>query len=85
MSAGRHPYFSIGEGTFREKEERIIRQGLNKKKDKKENNEQTLPKNGKLVIVNGDTMWVPKSIINENKVNSNDIFKKNIKDKIWGK
>ena len=73
----RHPLFSIGEGVGREKEERIKKQGLGKKKTKK-----TKPLPPPSYPISYDDIWMPTSIINSSKTTI--IKPNNIMDKIWG-
>jgi len=75
----RHPLYSIGEGTFREKEQRMIKQGLMKKKKENNNAEKPLK-----VVVGKDDMWMPKQLMNSNNMKTGNIFNKDIKKKIWG-
>lgn len=73
----RHPLFSIGEGVGEEKEARLRKQGLIKKKLKKS---KVLPPPA--YPISSDDIWMPKTIIKSPK--EMNIEPGNIMDKIWG-
>jgi len=61
----RHPVYSIGEGVFSEKEERLRKQGLNKKNIKSPQLNTPPPTN-----LSVDKIWKPNKILNFNVMTS---------------
>ena len=80
----RHPLYSIGEGIGREKEERLEKLGLQKKKNQQ--NITNIPNYQKPVVVNKNDIWMPNKILNFDKLQEDfDILKaksKNLRGKI---
>lgn len=81
----RHPLYSIGEGVYSERQERLRAQGKLKKKKKKEEKEiRPLPPPTRPVR---DEMWQPKSMPEVDVVQKNTLNRinsQNVMDKIWG-